>query len=258
MRNVNAVMTGLGALAMVASAGLAHAAPILTLTQTANDRDGGTINLTSEGSLDWFQYGTGSGVIRKSSTGLAAGPAVDWIKITAETGSYTDSEDRYVEDTSWTDGTPDQTGTGFDEGRLVSGSGVSTWTFEVENIELIENGVFRYFTYSRGYKSTFRVEVRDMVTNDLLGTDNISVDTNASLNQFNQVVFSADATVSNPQKLVVIATADGYSTASTNFRRFGINAATLGGTIIPEPASLALLAAGGVLMFGRRRRLQRV
>ena len=252
--------------AFLVLAGTSHAVPVLTLTQTTNSRGGGTVDLTSEGTIDWIQFGASStdSLIRKSATGLAAGLAVDRIKLTAQTGSFTDGEEQYMEATAWTDGTPVQSGATFRQARMVSNNAVSTWTFEVENIEKIEDGIFRYFTYHRGYQSTFAVEVRDMVTNALLGSDSISVDTTGSNNQFNQVLFAADPDIANPQKLVVTATADGWSTSSTNFRRFGINAATLGGTIIPdpvqeapavpEPASMALVAAGLASVLLRRKR----
>ncbi|NJK91861.1 MAG: PEP-CTERM sorting domain-containing protein [Blastochloris sp.] len=231
-----------------------QAAPVISIDYATNARDGGTIDLTSTGTIDWFQYGDSSGVIQKSSTGLAGGPAVDRIQIIAQSGSFSDTEEQYFEATSWTDGTPTQSGTGIDEGRLI-GSGNGTWTFRIDDIQLISGGAFNFYTYSRDYNLNLTATVFDSVTNLSLGdATRLNDGGGVSINQFYTINFAADSLVSNAQYLLVTASTNGTA-GSLGFDRFGINAAALSGTVIPEPSTYALVGLGlGALWFLRRRR----
>jgi hypothetical protein len=212
----------------------AQAPPTLAIAYSTDGRGGSTsVNLTAKGNLDWVQMGQTGGEIRKASGGVPVGR----IQVLASAGSSTDGEEKWFEATQWTDGTPTVSGSTFRQGRLSSTTGV-TWEMSVDHIEMIESGVFSFFTYARGYLINVTCRVEDMDTGEVLSSMSRSGDAGGSINQYYDIAFQTTQT--RPQRLVVTASNPVYTGGSYN--RFGINAMTLSGEIVvpQEPPTLAI------------------
>ncbi len=210
-------------------------------------------NLTTQGVLDWAAWGNEqdgslnndnslSPSSRKLGANLITGiTAIQASPSPSNMAQYFGPLPRF----SWTDGTPDVTGTNLALG-VRTGNGGTGLGFELTApASLGTNTLQVYFV---GFSSTIAVTATlsdGSATPDIDSTGPIG-GSDAPL--IYTVNYSADS-------IGQTLTLRFETTASTNpGSGVSIQAATLDGSAIPEPASLAMLAAGGMMMVIRRRR----
>jgi len=208
----------------------AGAAVIITVDTTPTQ---GT-NLTTEGTADWVQVGRPASTRNEKFGAAYIG---DIVRINA---TLADWNPDYNLD--WSDGTPTLIGNDVDTSweAKPAASGNPSFDFDVTG----PAGQYQMIVYGTLYlgDGTFTASVSGGGP-----SDSVTVDSDTASLPGNRVSYAVDFDLATGEHLDVTYELTEHPNANSNV---GLAAVTL----VPEPATLGLLALGGMVLAGRRRR----
>jgi PEP-CTERM motif-containing protein len=221
-------------------AGLANAG-ILTGTVTNPPP---SVNLTTEGTADWIHWGlTTTNDVNRKATGGSQISNVALIGTGTTKARLTDSPSVY----SWTGGTPTATATNSPTGVYINNF----------------SGAGRGFQFTAPADTTARTLEVFLGEFDASGTFEASLSDGSAATYTNILAGGANQTVQGMYTLNYSANSPGQTltvkwTETSDLGQFDnvtIQAAGLKLSVVPEPATLGLIAAGAALRLCRRKRL---
>ena len=124
----------------------------------------------------------------------------------------------------------------------VAGEDFTENTIVLSDLVVGEDYIFQYWAQDAGRNDTF------LTTLD--GTINLALDANNDADNFGQFVVGSFTATETTQSIGL----DGSLNGAQNDGRTQLNAFQLRSSVIPEPASLALLGLGSLAMLGRRKK----
>jgi len=251
-RKENATMFRFHLFALVLTASFAFAASTsaaLVGSKSTSDDTVISVNLTTEGGIDWIKWGEDSATDEdQKAGGTALGSLVD----NAGTTRVQITDDPHLI-TTWTDGTPDAANDAGKEDNMIRNNATNDETddsvgrgfsFDVASAPM--SRVLKVYTSVFNATGTFTATLGSESFTDTVTSNTAGVDTEAVW----QVIFSSPTS----QTLTIdwAVTAEQGITDGA-FSNVGISAATL--AVIPTPAALpAGLAMLGMVTLRRRRR----
>jgi hypothetical protein len=220
-------------LAMTAACALATTPAQAAIVQTTAAAPTTQTDLTAEGGLDWAFYTYDSGLTTESMNG---GTGIGPLQLI---GNRSASSFSYPGDFAWSDGTATTSATG-----QTGGAADNTWGGNILQLTADADAAPRDLVlYLMRLNATIRVDA-ELSNGDPLDSYTYS-STGYNTEYDRHVIRYSSATPATLTVTIVGAEAPQNVTPTA-----GLAAATL--SVVPEPASLALLAAGGLCLLRRR------